>query len=572
MLDFLAIRDFAVIADASIEFSPGFNVLTGETGAGKSMIVSALDLLRGERASAHFVRAGAPAAVVEAQFHLERPTPGLLDRLREHGLSEDDPQLILERVISTAGRGRQRIGGRLTTTAALAELVPQIIEISSQHDSLRLLSAGFALQVLDDFGGHGPLRADLDARVAALDALAARLEGLGELARTRDLQRETLEHLIGELTAADLSPGEHERLLVRRRYLASLRELLETARYAEEALSASEGSVQDRVHAVLGRLRKHAEVEPRFLQAADLLEEARIGIDEAVSLLRLSDGEDEDPESLDRIEERLFRISRLLRKHHCEDEAALLALADRSRAELAELENVDVELASQERQMSRVREAAVEAATALGQARTSAAVRFGERVTAELAELGFANARLFVELPQNKVRTDTPGHRRFGSRRLGAAGFESAEFWFEPNPGQAPQPVGRGASGGELSRIHLALQGVLADRSEVAVTLYDEVDAGIGGQVAVKIGEKLRRLSRVRQVLCITHLPQIAAHADTHFLVEKTVQDGQTLTTVRPLDPRERVAELARMLGGATPEALAHAASLLGQAAREEGR
>ena len=569
VLDFLAIRDFAVIADASVEFSPGFNVLTGETGAGKSMIVSALELLRGERAQSHFVRSGAASAVVEAQFHLENPPPGLLAKLEEHGLQLDDDSLILERVIAAGGKGRQRIGGRLTTNGALSDVVPLIIEISSQHDSQRLLSAGFALQVLDDFGGLGPLLEELTLRLGELDGLAARREELETLSRTRDQLRETLGFTIGELVEAELAPGEHDRLVARRKRISSLREIIETARFAEETLSLGEDAVLDRLHAVIARLSKVTEAEPRFGLAVQMLEEARIGISEAGVFLRLAEEDEDGGESLEWIEERLFRISRLLRKYHCGDEEELIATLERSRAELEGLQNVEDELGKLARRLDEAREVAAKVARELGRRRAEAAVDLSSRVTAELSDLGFVSSRFFVELTPQRLRSDTPAHRRFDDRRLGSSGFDSAAFWFEPNPGQAPQPVGRGASGGELSRIHLALQSVLAGRSEVAVTLYDEVDAGIGGQVAVKIGEKLRRLSQVRQVLCITHLPQIAAAAGAHFVVEKNVVDGQTVTSVRRLSHPERIAEIARMLGGATPEAVAHAASLLEQAARE---
>ena len=568
MLDFLAIRDFAVIADASIEFAPGFNVLTGETGAGKSMIVSALDLLRGERAQSHFVRSGAASAVVEAQFTLENPAPGLLERLAGHGLQLDDSQLILERVIASGGKGRQRIGGRLTTTGALADIVPLIIEISSQHDSQQLLSAGFALQVVDAFGGLLPQRQDLTLRLAECDSLAQRLEELETLSRTRDQRRETLEFTIRELTEADLTDGEHERLQARRRRLASLREILETARFASDSLIDGESAAVDRVSMAIARLEKWAEVEPRFAQAAQMLEEARINMQEAAIFLRPDEDEESEGESLEWIEERLFRLSRLLRKYHCEDENALVSLLERSRSELEQLQNVEDELSRLTGRLEAARQEAGSFARGLGQSRREAADRLGTQVTAELADLGFVSSRFFVELTPLRVRTDTPAHRRFDEQRLSGTGFDAVAFWFEPNPGQAPQPVGRGASGGELSRIHLALQSVLAGSSEVAVTLYDEVDAGIGGQVAVKIGQKLARLSRVRQLLCITHLPQIAAAAAAHFVVEKGVVDGQTLTSVRRLNHQERITELARMLGGDTPEAVAHAASLLEQAAR----
>jgi len=569
VLDYLAIRDFAVIADASVEFAPGFNVLTGETGAGKSMIVSALDLLRGERAHSHFVRSGATSAVVEAQFTLENPVPGLLEKLAEHGLQLDDSQLILERVIPAGGKGRQRVGGRLTTTGALCDIVPLIIEISSQHDSLRLLSAAYAQELVDGFGGHGPLLAELAEKSAECDRLAARRDELETLCRTRDQLRETLEFTIRELTEAELSPGEHERLLGRRRRLSSLREIHETARFAADVLFDGEAACVDRVSAAIARLDKLTELEPRFALAVQLLEESRINMQEAAIAFRMDDDEEDAGESLEWIEERLFRLSRLLRKYHCEDEVALQEALDRSRAELDQLQNVEDELSLLDRRLEAARQDAGRVARSLGQRRQEAALRLGEQVTAELTELGFSSSRFFVELTPLKARSDTPEHRRFDQLRLGVTGFDSVAFWFEPNPGQPPQPVGRGASGGELSRIHLALQSVLAGRSGVAVTLYDEVDAGIGGQIAVKIGEKLRRLSKVRQLLCITHLPQIAAAAGAHFIVEKNVVDGQTLTSIRRLSPAERITEIARMLGGITPEAVAHAASLLEQAARE---
>lgn len=562
MLEYLAIRNFAVIADAVIEFGPGFNVLTGETGAGKSMIVSALSLLRGERAAAHYVRSGASAAVVEAQFCLDNPPDRLQEKLAEMGFEPDEGTLSVERQISAQGKSRPRIAGSLANSGALAEIVPLLVDVSSQHDAQRLLSAAAALEILDTYAGLKERVADLGRLLAQCDALAAECGRLEERMAVQDERRETLAFLLEEIHQAHPQPGEYEKLQQRRRRLASLRDILEAARFAQEVLDAGEDAVSDRLHAVIARLSRHVQAEPRFEEALRLLEEARIDVQEAVSVLRMDEGEDEG-ESLEWIEERLFRLSRLFKKYRCENEEQLLQAKEDARRELAQLDTAGADLEAVRRRLQEARARAVETALELGRLRREAAGELGAAVTAELADLGFAHARFFVEVSCLRARSDTPKHRVVDDFRLAETGMDAAVFWFEPNPGQAPQPVGRGASGGELSRIHLALQSVLAGRSEVAVTLYDEVDAGIGGNVAMAVGEKLYRLSRVRQVLCITHLPQIAAFADTHFVVEKRVQDGVTSTVVRRLDMEERVREIARMLGGATPEALAHAAALL---------
>ncbi len=564
MLEILCIRNFAVIEDASVEFSSGFNVLTGETGAGKSMIVQALELLRGERAQSHLVRKGADSAVVEAQFHLENPPESLLQALSEQDISPEEDTLIVERVILAQGRGRQRIGGRLTTTGALARIVPLVIEVSSQHDHQRLLSAAFALDVVDAFGGiqHHVLREKLDET----DLLAKRLEELQTARETRDQLRETLEFSVRELTEASLVPGEHGRLLTRKKRLSFLRDIIDAARFADESLAGDDSAALARLHAVISRLGKLSHAEPKFPQATQLLEDARILIQEAVHLLESVEGEDVDgDENLEWIEERLYRLGRLMKKYHCPDEAALLEELENCIRAQGELMDVDQELARVAKKLDSTRNELENLAHRIGEQRKNAAARLSEEVSLQLRELGFSQARFFVELSINCVRADTPEHRRFGEHRLGQRGFEQATFWFEPNPGQSPQPVGRGASGGELSRIHLALQVVLARHFDVAVTLYDEVDAGIGGQVAGRIADKLRQLSHARQILCITHLPQIAAAANSHFVVEKQVLNGQTLTSIRKLDPEERVMEIARMLGSDSPEALAHARHLLGE-------
>ncbi len=562
MLEYLAIRDFAVIADAVIEFGPGFNVLTGETGAGKSMIVSALSLLRGERAAAHYVRSGASAAVVEAQFRLDDPPARLQEKLAESGFEPDEGMLSVERQISAQGKSRQRIAGSLANSGSLAEIVPLLVDVSSQHDAQRLLSASTALDILDTYAGLKDRVADLGRLLAQCDEIADECGRLEERMAAQDERRETLSFLLEEIRQARPQPGEYEKLQQRRRRLASLRDILEAARFAQDALDTGEDAVSDRLHAVIARLSRHVQAEPRFEEALRLLEEARIDVQEAVSVLRMDEGEDEG-ESLEWIEERLFRLSRLFKKYRCENEEQLLQAEEEARRELARLDTAGADLETARRRLQEAHARAVEAAAELGRLRRAAAEELGAAVTAELKDLGFAHARFFVEISPLRARSDTPAHRVVDDFRLAETGMDAAVFWFEPNPGQTPQPVGRGASGGELSRIHLALQSVLAGRSEVAVTLYDEVDAGIGGNVAMAVGEKLYRLSRVRQVLCITHLPQIAAFADTHFVVEKRIQDGVTSTVVRRLDMEERVREIARMLGGATPEALAHAAALL---------
>lgn len=568
MLEYLAIRNFAVIADAVIEFGPGFNVLTGETGAGKSMIVSALSLLRGERAATHYVRSQTSAAIVEAQFRLQHPSAQVLEKLAQYGLELDDDALTVERQISSQGKSRQRMAGSLVNLGSLIEIIPLLVDISSQHDAQQLLSSGTALHILDTYADLEDHTHHLRTLMASCDEFALAYEQLQTRKMQQDERRETLAFVIDEICQAKVVPGEYEKLQQRRRRLASLRDILETARFAQETLDTGDHAVVDRLHAVMTRLSRHTQAEPRFEEAVRLLEEARINIHEVVNRLRFDEEEDEG-DNLEWIEERLFRLSRLFKKYRCENEKGLLEVKRTASEELQQLETIETNLEAVRKQLKHTQEQAIHHAFELSRLRREAAVQLGQAVTAELHELGFAHARFFVEITPLRARSDTPAHRVVNDVRIADTGMDAVTFWFEPNPGQAPQPVGRGASGGELSRIHLALQSVLAGRSEVAVTLYDEVDAGIGGQVALQVGTKLRRLSQTHQVLCITHLPQIAAFADTHFVVEKHVEHGSTFTVVRQLTAPERVQEIARMLGGATPEALAHAAALLRQSSTD---
>jgi DNA repair protein RecN (Recombination protein N) len=555
MLRHLRVTNFAILSDVAIELGDGMNVLTGETGAGKSLIVEAVNLLRGGRASADIPRAGTDEAVVEAIVAIpEDLAARVAAAIEGAGASAGDAEVVIRRVIQRGGRSRTYVNGALTTLARLAELGALLIDLSGQHQHQGLVDPGRHLEILDAFAGEPALGVAMAAGWAELRRCDEELAALGGDEREREARLDYLRYQLEELDGAGLRPGEDAAIDIERARLAAVDQLQAAARAAEDALYGGDDSARDRVAVAAREVERAARTDPVLEPVTRQLGEIETLIDDAADQLRgYADKLEGDPERLAWLDERLALIRRLMRKHDGSLDD-VIAKAAELRGELAALTGRDTRLAELAAQRASAEAAAVAAAAALTRSRSRAARRLEKEVGAALAELGMGSARLSVV-----VEPRTPG----------PTGADRIELMLASNKGEDLRPLAKVASGGELSRIMLALKLALRRADEVATYVFDEVDAGIGGATAQVVGSQIRAVADHRQVLCVTHLPQIAAFADHHFHVEKTEIAGRTETHVHRLTAAARKDELARMLGGhATSKAKAHAAELLADAAR----
>jgi DNA repair protein RecN (Recombination protein N) len=583
MLTLLRISGFAIVDQLEVRFGPGLNVLTGETGAGKSLLVEALHLVLGGRMSADVLRDGADEAVVEALFELPGSHP-VFERLEAAGVTNPagpltaghnpagpgTTELLVRRVAARGGKGRAFVNGALCTVGMLEQALRGVVDVTGQHEHVALLDPATHLGQLDAFAGVDPSPPEREALLAryreafgALGALVRERDGLALDAGERARRADYLAFQLKELDAVDPAPGEDAALEGERRVLASAERLREAARAAEGHVQAEDGSAGERLGQALRALADAAQLDPRLEGPVALLRSAAAEVDEAGrELSRYADGLGGDPERLQAVHDRLDALRAIARKHGGSLEAAVAARA-RMAAELAGLDGGGERLEALAVEIEAAGRRAAGLAAELTKARGAAAKRFAAGVAAELDALAMARCRLEVAFLPPEGAIEAAG------ARLGASGAERAELLIAPNPGESPRPLARIASGGELSRVLLAVKRVLARRDPVSTYVFDEVDSGVGGAVAEAMGRTLADVARGRQVLCVTHLPQVAAFADRHLRVEKRVVDRRTSAGVVPLEEAERRAELARMLAGATvtASALDHAASLL-EAAR----
>lgn len=567
MLTMLRVSGFAIVDQVEVAFGPGLNVLTGETGAGKSILLEALHLVLGGRMSAEVLRDGADEAVVEALFELPPGHP-VSARLAERGVPvpEGAHELVVRRTASRSGRGRAFVNGALCTVGMLEAALRGLVDVTGQHEHVALLDEASHLTLLDAFAGlegEGGLRARFGAAYQALSAATRRRDALLAARDERARRADWLAYQLREIEAARPRPGEDAELERERQVLGGAERLRAAARDAEAAVYGEEGSAAERVGRAARSLAEAVQLDPRLDPALALLRSAAAELDEAGrGLARYADAVAGDPERLAEVTERLEALRALARKHGGTLDAAL-ARAEAMRAELAEVEGGACELAQLERALAQSGAAARALAAELSQARRTAAEALCREVRHGLTALAMARCRVEVEFLAPEAALE------LGGAALGKDGAERARVLIAPNPGEPPRPLARVASGGELSRLLLALKRALARADPVDTYVFDEVDAGIGGAVADAVGRLLAEVSRERQVVCVTHLPQVAAFADRHLRVEKRIQGGRTATGVVPLASLdERRSEVARMMAGATltPSALEHAGALLAAA------
>lgn len=574
MLRDLHVSDLALIEDLTLEFGPGLNVISGETGAGKSLLQRAVAISLGARAGADVVRAGKDAARVEARYMWPPECAELEARIRARGVPVDEePDLRVRRTLNRGGRGQVAMNGKTVPLSALADVGASLAQLQGQHESLRLAHAEAHLEMLDEFAGCADLAAEYRAKYEALADCIARLEAIERGAADLERRIEMARYDLDELETAGIGdPAEGELLADERSRLRNSGRLASASAEALEQLHAIDGAALASVERHASTLRDLADVDPALDVVATGLEQAAGPLADAVhELQRYVDGLDADPQRLEAIEERLALLDRLERKHGVDDVAGLLArrVELEREIELGEHDQSNPEALREE--LSAAAEEAWRVGDGLSAKRRSAGKKLAVRMKEELGTLAMPDAEFSVEfesLAPSTTRGAAAALVRDG-RALGPDGPHRAEFFLEANAGEGAQPLARVASGGELSRLMLALRNVTGGGS-VPTLVFDEVDAGIGGAAGEVVGRRLRDLGERHQVICITHLPQIAAFADRHYAVEKRKSGGRTRTRVVAVDGEERVRELARMLGDADPgaEAIRHAQEILSRATR----
>jgi DNA repair protein RecN (Recombination protein N) len=550
MLTDLIIRNFAIIDRLQVSFATGFNVLTGETGAGKSIIIDAVGLLLGERARPDLIRTGEEEATVEALFDLSA-APALRQELAAAGLENGD-ELLVRRTVSRSGKNKVFINGSLATLAQLQPLTAGLMVIYGQHAQQGLQRPDLHLEMLDDIANAGPLLATYRECYDETRLLQERLQQIDEAERERQNRLDYLGFQSHELGEANLQAGEDDDLEAERLLLLHAERLAAATGGGYDTLYGEDGAVCEQLEALAASLENLNNVDPALAPLAESVRSSLYSLEDVA--LQLRDHAQKvsfEPGRQNEVEERLARLASLKRKYAPTIDE-MLALHQRIDQELAELTDLDATRAGLAKALDSARERLQRAGQSLSEQRRQGAALLQQLVEAELAGLAMGRARFEVRLT---LLTDA-----------GPRGLEKGEFYLSPNPGEEPKPLVRIASGGELSRIMLALKSAAPEADGIPTLIFDEVDAGIGGEAATAVGEKLKGVACGRQVICITHLPQVAAFADVHYRVEKQEREGRTFTALVRLDGEERTREMARMLGGSkvTERTLEHARELIG--------
>jgi DNA repair protein RecN (Recombination protein N) len=560
MLVELLVENYAVIERVRVRFHPGLNLLTGETGSGKSIVVDALGLLFGGRSSAEMVRSGADRARVSGVFEIPS-SPELLALLHDSGVEPEDGELLIEREIQSSGKSRALVGNRPATAALLRDLAPFLGDIHGQHDQQQLFSPAVQREMLDAFAGAEELVREVAARYRQWRTFSAELEELDRTSQEKLRLADLWAFQRKEIEAAAPKPGEDAELENERRVLRNVVRLQESAGAAYAALYEDAHSALAQLAAAAKRLDEVGRIDKSIEDVIAALKPASIGVDEVAHALRHYLGALEaDPRRLDEVESRLASLEKLKRKYGATIEETL-AFLDQVKSDLADVENSSERRQALEKEIAKATAAYESTAPQLTMKRTEAAARLSRRVERELAALAMEKTR--VEICVEPAAEGEDGWSEHGS--------DAVRILISPNPGEEPKPLEKIASGGELSRVALALKTCTGPRSASApgasplTLVFDEIDAGVGGSAAEAVGRRLKKLSRGSQVICVTHLPQIAGFADHHYSVEKHTVKGRTTAAVEELTPEARTREIGRMLSGerVTPEALRHAEQLI---------
>jgi DNA repair protein RecN (Recombination protein N) len=568
VLTALRIKNFILMDELELSLEPGLNILTGETGAGKSIVIGALALVLGARASAEQVRPGADEAEIEALFDLSDTDPSRavnVARLVAAGLLPSG-ELVIRRIVSASGRSRAYLNGRLCTTSELAALAHDLADVASQHESVALTDPSTHLGHLDRFAKLEQARSALAEEVAELEAILSTIEELGSRDRSRSEREAFVRFQIGQIAEIAPRPNEHAELSVERKRLRHHERLTSLVSRATERLESEDG-LCDQLARVASDLRAAAELDESLEPLARTLDLCWAELREVAGrATRYRESQEHDEGRLAEVEERLYRIEGLLRQFG-PTEADVANHQNRLERELADFEGAESRLAEERQNLETRLPAVEERAVRLSRERKRAADRLGDAISAELAELGMGGAKVEVEVEPLTAR-ESAHALSVGGARLSRDGIDRVEFLIAPNKGIDPKPLRKIASGGELSRALLALKRVLAESGPAGLYVFDEVDTGVGGAVAERIGAAIADVARHHQVLCITHLAPIAMFAEAHFVVRKADAAGVTKSSVERVRGQDQVKEVARMLAGAkiTPAAEQAAREMLDEA------
>ncbi len=551
VLNLLRIKNLALVEDLQWQLAPGFTAITGETGAGKSIIIGALQLLLGERADKNLIRTGADVCTVEAVF-AGNELQSMNERLTEAGVEPCNGELILKRSLSNSGTNRQFINGSPTTLSVLKTLGDELVDLHGPHDHQSLLSPERQLALLDAFARAENAGSNFSQQFRALQSLVAEHEALNTAEAAREQELDLLRHQVSEITSANLLADEETEIEARYKLTSNSKRLIELASGIARRLSEADDSVLAQLAETQRLLRELEKIDPAMSEystphAASVVELSEI----ARSLGNYAEGLDLDPAQLAALEQRVSLFETLKRKYGGSI-ADVIAFGERAADRMRKIEGRDAELERLSKGIASARAELKRAGDGLHKLRAKAAPKLSAQIRENLRDLGFRQSEFDATLLPRAEAT--------------ATGFDSVELLFSPNPGEPLKPLRSIASSGEISRLMLAIKSSLASQDSIPLLVFDEIDANVGGEIANAVGAKMRALAQAHQVLCITHLPQVAACAASHFVVTKEVAQGRTHSELREVKSKARQEEIARMLGGQSESALKHAATLLKQA------
>lgn len=565
MLTTLRIKNLALVSDLTLELQPGCNVVTGETGAGKSIIIGALNLVLGQRADRTLIRSGSDSCSVEAVFDVKKLRSPLKGFLNENGLEPcEENQLVLKRTFTSAGTNRQFVNGSATTLNVLASIGEWLVDMHGPHDHQSLLHPAKQLAILDAFGGLEKERAAFGGLVSRRSVLEGEKSALVVDEKTYAQQLDLLRFQVKEIEAARLKDDEEEQLILEHNRASNAAKLLQLSQAALDVLSESEGSLLTQAGVVGRTLQELQRVDAGATTLNEMHEQGVSVFRELqTELSRYADKVDVDPARLAEMDERLNLIHSLKRKYGA-TLAEVIAFGAEAKEKWQSLESRDAELARINGALAKLDAELLKVGKKLSAERKKVIPQLAKAAAKQLADLGFKQSRFDVE-QKVELRSEESGSGAASPQLLtpSSSGFDTIEFQFAPNPGEPAKPLRAIASSGEMARVMLALKTVLAAEDEIPLLVFDEVDANVGGETANAVGEKMKQIAAKRQVLCITHLPQVAAPADAHYVVTKQVKDGRTISEIELLDKKSRVTELARMLGGQSEAARKPAEALL---------